>query len=56
MKKSVECPICREKITNTYEQIPKNRFIIQYIESLNQPSSNYSNNNALINTPKPKKE
>jgi hypothetical protein len=31
-----ECPICRNPINTNINDIPKNRFIVQYLETLNQ--------------------
>lgn len=47
MNKAVECPICRHKITNSLDEVPKNRYIIQYIESLAQQKNTNVHNNEL---------
>jgi hypothetical protein len=48
----LECPICRNPINTNINDIPKNRFIIQYLETLNPntgsdttlPSTSFNHN------------
>ena len=43
---NTDCPVCRKPIDSNYEEIPKNRFIVQYLETLN-PIVSAENGNSL---------
>lgn len=53
----LECPICRNPINTNINDIPKNRFIVQYLETLNPngrsdmklPSASFNHNTQTDN-------
>ena len=51
----LECPVCRQKSMKRFEELPKNRLIVQFIElnSPNHPVPNISNNSDRNYQPAP---
>lgn len=52
---SVDCPICRVNHRIKFEDVPKNRFIIQYLETLRSPNqlSSFPNRHLEVNQQAP---